>query len=108
MASSNKKVSVFEKNTHISHTKARELLRRGKSRLYERYGISSNEIEKLAREITDYKYFGSLISSNDIKNFEKIKKKEIARMKDLNEKHKTRVELEKEIRALRDIFLGEK
>ena len=103
-----KSPSVFEKKGYINPEEARMLLEKDKDRLFQRYSIKGGEVEGLAQKITDYKKFGSLTREKDIGKYEKLRKKEIEKIKNLDERAGEKRKLEKEMKIFKDVFLGEK
>jgi hypothetical protein len=60
------KEDAFGKSGHINPDEARELLRRRKNEIYQKYKLGGTEVEELSRKITDPRY-GSLTGPDDLK-----------------------------------------
>lgn len=103
-----KDTSAFGKNGYLPHHESRELLKESKKRLFEKYNLRGSDVDRLSEEITDYKKYHSFTDPEDIKNFEKYRNKEIKNIPNLSERDKARKALEKKVKALKDVFLGEK
>ncbi len=99
--------SIFDNNSHISQQKAKELLKNAKGRLYQKYNLTGEELNQLINDLTDHRNFGTMTSLNDIKKFENMKRKEVQSIQNATEKQTARRKAEKEIKALKDVFLGE-
>lgn len=99
-----KDASVFGRTGYIAPSDARGLLRNAKGRIFSKYGLRSEEVEKLATNITNESKFGSLTNPDDLKKYEDYRKKGIKEIKNLGEKENAKRILEKEMRILKDVF----
>ena len=102
-----KDTSAFGKSGFLPPDKARGLLMRDKDRLFREYSFKGSDVERLAKEITDKK-FGPLTNPADLKRFEGDRRKEINKIPNLDAREKTKKSLEKDVKILKDIFLGKK
>lgn len=103
-----KNTSGLEKDDYIPHSRAKGLLMDAKNRLFDEYGIKGKDLAKLAEESTSYGVSGPLFNQKDIKNFEKNRKEKINDIETPKEKREAKQKLEKDLKILKDVFLGEK